>query len=176
MRTKGSATELEARRRRAAEYFQAGESLRTVADRFGVNLSSAKRWKRAWSKGGVDALSAKPHPGGVSKLTIEQRDALVDLVVAGPLAAGFKTDLWTCERIATLIRRQFGVAYHRGHLARMLHELGFSPQKPRTIAREQDAEVVDRWRREDWPRIKKMLADAAQALSFSTKLASCCSR
>ena len=34
MRPTGSATELEARRRRAAECFQAGEPLRTVADRF----------------------------------------------------------------------------------------------------------------------------------------------
>jgi len=110
MRPKGSATELEARRRRAAECFQRGESLRTVADRFGVNQSSVKRWKRAWREGGVEALSAKPHPGGVSKLTIDQRDELVDLVVAGPLAAGFKSDLWTCERIATVVRRQFGVA------------------------------------------------------------------
>jgi transposase len=147
-----------------------------VADRFGVDLSSAKRWKRAWREGGVEALLAKPHPGGVSKLTERQRDELVDLVVAGPRAAGFPTDLWTCERIATLIRRRFGVAYHRGHLARMLHELGFSPQKPRPIAREQDSEAVDRWRREDWQRIKKTLAGAAQASSFSTKPASCCSR
>jgi len=176
MRPKGSATELEARRRRAAECFQAGESLRTVADRFGVNLSSVKRWKRAWLGGGVEALSAKPHPGGASKLTERQRDELVDLVVAGPLAAGFQTDLWTCERVASLIRRRFGVSYHRGHLARILHELGFSPQKPRVIAREQDSEAVDRWRGEDWPRIKKMLAGAAQALSFSTKPASSCSR
>jgi transposase len=176
MRTKGSATELEARRRRAAECFQAGEPLRTVADRFGVNLSSVKRWKRTWREGGVDGLAAKPHPGGTSKLTEQQRDELVELVVAGPLAAGFKTDLWTCERIATIILQRFGVAYHRGHLARMLHELGFSPQKPRTIAREQDPEAVERWRREDWPRIKKRLAGAAQALSFSMKPASCCSR
>jgi transposase len=176
MRPIGSATELEARRRRAAECFQTGESLRTVADRFGVNPSSVKRWKRAWREGGVEALSAKPHPGGVSKLTIAQRDELVDLVVAGPLEAGFKTDLWTCERIAAVLRRRFGVAYHRGHLARMLNELGFSPQKPRPIAREQDPAAVEQWRREDWPRIKKRPADAAQRSFLSMRPASSCSR
>jgi hypothetical protein len=42
MRPKGSATELEARRRRAAECFQAGESLRTVADRFGTTFQQTK--------------------------------------------------------------------------------------------------------------------------------------
>ena len=176
MRPQGSATELEARRRRAAECFQAGESLRTVADRFGVNLSSVKRWKRAWRDRGVAGLSAKPHPGGISKLTVAERDELVDLVLAGPLAAGFKTDLWTCERVAEAIWKRFGVEYHPGHVARLLHELGFSPQKPRQIAREQDPDAVERWRREDWLRIKKKPADGAQPSSFSMKRASACSR
>jgi transposase len=176
MRPIGSATELEARRRRAAACFQAGESVRTVADRFGVHPSTAKRWRRAWREGGEDALAAKPHPGPERKLSDEERDELVDLIVAGPLEAGFPTELWTCERIALVIEQRFGVEHHPGHVARMLHEMGFSPQKPRTVAREQDPEAVERWRREDWPRIKKKPEDAPQALSSSTKPASCSSR
>jgi transposase len=140
-----------------------------VADRFGVHVSSAKRWKRAWREGGSDGVAAKPHPGGVSKLSERQRDELVELMIAGPVAAGFKTELWTCERVAQAIRRRFGVEYHPGHVARMLHELGFSPQKPRTIAREQDPNVVERWRKVEWARLKKRRADAGQPSSFSTK-------
>ena len=176
MRPTGSAAELEARRRRAAACFQAGESVRTVADRIGVHPNTAKRWRRAWREGGEDALAAKPHPGGKRKLTFEQLDEVVELVMAGPLAAGFPTDLWTCDRVARLIRERFGVEYNVGHVGRILHELGFSPQKPRTIAREQDPEALQRWRREDWPRIKKKLAGVAPALSFSMKPALCCSR
>ena len=147
-----------------------------VARHFGVDRSSVKRWRRAWREGGEDALSAKPHPGGASKLAEHQRDELVDLVVAGPSAAGFPTDLWTCQRIVQLIGQRFGVEYHPGHVARMLHELGFSPQKPRQIAREQDPEAVEHWRKIAWTRIKKKPGVAVQPLSFSMKPASASSR
>lgn len=176
MRIKGSAAELEARRRRAAEYFQARKSLRTVVRLLGVSLSSVKRWKRAWKAGGVEALAAKPHPGGVSKLSEEQKQELVEILVAGPVVAGYRTDLWTCKRIAEVIRKKFRVKYDPGHLSRILHELGFSPQKPKHVAREQDAEAVEQWRKKDWPRIKKKRAGAAQALFLSTKQASACNR
>ena len=175
MRPTGSATELEARRRRAAECFQAGESLRTVAGRFGVNLSSVKRWKRAWREGGIDGLAAKPHPGPAPKLSAKQKEKLVALLTAGPLAAGYRTDLWTCGRVAELVRKKFRVSYHPDHLGRILHDLGFTPQKPLRVAREQDAAAVERWRKKDWPRIKKRLAATAQASFLSTNRAFACS-
>lgn len=176
MRPQGSAAELEARRRRAAACFQAGESVRTVAERFGVDRSSAKRWRRAWREGGEDALAAKPHRGGKRKLSDKQIDELVDLIVAGPRDAGFPTDLWTCARVIELIGQRFGVAYDSGHLARMLRQLGFTPQKPRTVAREQDPEAIEHWRKVEWVRIKKKPAGVVPASSSSTKRASCSSR
>lgn len=147
-----------------------------MADRFGANPSSVKRWRRAWREGGEDGLAAKPHPGGKCKLSVEQIDELVELVVAGPREAGFPTDLWTCARVVELIRDRFGVEYDRRHLAKLLRRLGFTPQKPRTAAREQDPEAVEQWRKVEWPRIKKKPANAAPASSFSTKRASCSSR
>ncbi|MCA9235694.1 MAG: IS630 family transposase [Planctomycetales bacterium] len=155
MRTPGSAAELEARRRRAAEYFQARKSLPEIAAVLGVHLSSVKRWKRAWREGGVEALGAKAHPGGVSKLSDEQKQSLVQMLIDGPLAAGYKTDLWTCARVAEVVRKKFRVQYDPGRVSRILHDLGFTSQKPRQVAREQDADAVERWRRVDWPRIKK---------------------
>ena len=102
MRPPGSAAELEARRRRAAEYFQVRKPLQEIARLFGVDLSSVKRWKRAWQAGGVDALAAKPHPPRATKLSEKHKRQLVEMLLAGPLAAGFRTDLWTCGRVASL--------------------------------------------------------------------------
>jgi len=176
MRTKGSAAELEARRRRAAEFFQERKSLREIARLLGVSLTSVKRWKRAWKTGDVDALAAKPHPGGPAKLSAEQKQELVEILLDGPVAAGYRTELWTCARVAQVVRKQFRVRYHPGHVSRILHDLGFGPQKPRQVAREQDTESVDRWRTHDWPRIKKKRGGAAPALFLSMKLASACNR
>jgi transposase len=171
MRPTGSAAELEARRLRAAEYFQERRPLQEIADRFGVTLNSVKRWKRAWEAKGVEGLAAKPHPGPAPKLSEQQRQELVKILLAGPVAVGFRTDLWTCKRVAQLVRKRFKVSYHPDHVRRILHDLGFSPQKPRRVAREQDAAAVERWRKQGWPRIKKKRGGVAPALFLSTKQA-----
>jgi transposase len=176
MRTLGSAAELEARRFRAAEFFQERKPLRRIAALLGVSFSSVKRWKRAWKTGGVGALAAKPPAGGVAKLSDMQKQELVDILLAGPMAAGYRTDLWTCSRVTEVVRKRFRVQYHPGHMSRILHDLGFSPQKPRQVAREQDAASVAGWRRKDWPRIKKKRSGVAQASCLSTRRAFACSR
>jgi transposase len=163
MRTEGSAAEREALRRRAAEFFQERKPLAEIARLVGASLSSVKRWKRAWSEGGVAALAAKPHRGPVPKLSSQQKQELVAILRRGPLAAGYRTDLWTCDRVAEVVRKTFRVSYHPDHLGRILHDLGFSPQKPQQVAREQDAAAVEWWRKHGWPRIKKKPVDAAPA-------------
>ena len=155
MRPPGSAAELEARRRRAAEHFQERKPLREIAALFGVSLTSVKRWKRTWKAEGVEGLAAVPHPGPEPKLSEKQRGSLIEVLLQGPLAAGYRTDLWTCSRVSAVVHKQFGVSYHPAHMGRVLHDLGFSPQKPRRVAREQDPDAVERWRTEDGSRIKK---------------------
>ena len=169
MRTKCSAAELEARRRRAAKLFQERKPLAEIGRLVGASLSSVKRWKRAWKQGGVAALRSKPHPGPKPKLSSDQKQELVGILRRGPIAAGYRTDLWTCGRVAEVVRKKFRVSYHPDHLGRILHDLGFSPQKPQQIAREQDAEAVARWRKADWPRIKKKPVGVAPALSSLMK-------
>jgi transposase len=176
MRTKGSAAELEARRRRAAEYFQERKPLAEVARLVGGSLSSVKRWRRAWQEGGVAALAAKPHPGPAPKLSENQRYELVTILKDGPLRSGYRTDLWTTGRVAEVVRKKFRVKYHPDHVGRILHDLGFTPQKPQQVAREQDAAAVERWRKQDWPRIKKRPAGVVPASCLSMKLVSDCSR
>lgn len=122
------------------------------------------------------ALAAKPHPGPTPKLSPEQKQELLAILDAGPTASGFKTDLWTCARVAKVVRQKFRVSYHPDHVGRILHDLGYSPQKPRRVAREQDAEAVERWRKQDWPRIKKKPVGVVPALLLSMKPASACNR
>lgn len=164
------------RRSIAVELLQDGNTLTEVAGLLSVSVSSIKRWKKAFQQGGLAALAPKRHPGPKPKLSLTQKRRLRDLLLRGPLAAGFHTDLWTCRRVAEVVQREFGIAYHPDHLGRILHDLGFSPQKPQRRARERDEAAIERWRRRDWPRIKK--GDAAGKLPscFSMKLASCFNR
>ena len=164
------------RRRVAVEFLGKGMSTADVALVLGVSVSSIKRWKRAFRLGGAAALEPQPRPGPRAKLTSSERERLRRLLVAGPRAAGFSTELWTCARVAELVRREFGVDYHPDHLGRILHDLGFSPQKPQRRAAERNEAVIERWRSHDWPRIKKRPGDDALRSSFSMNPAFDCSR
>ena len=110
------------------------------------------------------------------RLSDEQKSQLVEILLRGPLAAGYFTDLWTCARVAQVIQQKFGVTYHADHVGRLLHGLGFTPQKPRRKARERDEAAIERWRRVDWPRIKKGEPGGKLASCSSTKPAFCCNR
>ncbi len=75
----------------------------------------------------------------------------------GAKAAGFPTDLWTCPRVAELIRLQFGVRYHVDYIGPLLHSLGWSPKKPERRAIEQNEKAIQGWVKQQWPRINKKL-------------------
>ena len=165
MRPKGSAQELAARRLIAAKLLQEGKGIREVARLVGASPSSVHGWKQAMAKDGPEALRAKPHPGRPAKLTSEQRVELEQLLLEGPLEAGFPTDLWTLGRVAQVIEQQFGVKHHPGHVWKILRDMDWSPQKPERRARERDEEAIERWRKEDWPRIQKKPARKAGASS-----------
>ena len=155
MRPKGSAEALEVRRRIAAKLLEEGKGIREVARLVGASPSAVHGWKHAMAEGGQEALKAKPHPGRTAKLSAEQKEELEQLLLDGPLAAGFPTDLWTLGRVAEVIESRFGVKYHPGHVWKILRGMGWSSQKPERRARERDEEAIARWREEDWPRIEK---------------------
>lgn len=155
MRPIGSAAQLEARRLRAAKLLRERKTLTEVAKIVRSSVSSVKRWKDALDKNGEEALQAKPHPGRQPRLSARQKERLLKALARGASKAGFATDLWTCPRVAEMIRRLFGVSYHVDYVGTLLHKLGWSPQKPEQRARERDEEAIARWRREDWPRLKK---------------------
>jgi hypothetical protein len=66
-------------------------------------------------------------------------------------------------RVADVILRHFGVRYHPSQVWRILLALDWSPQKPQRLARERDEVAIARWRRVDWPRIKKTPRKPAEA-------------
>lgn len=172
MRPIGSGEELERRRVRALELLKAGLLPVEVARRVGVDRRSVRRWKAAVRAGGTQAVQARPTPGRPTKLSAKDRRRLAAVLVKGAQAAGFSTDLWTCPRVTEVIKRRFGVHYHVAHVGRLLHALGFSPQKPARRAVERDEDAIRRWIQVEWPRVKKTLPAAGRRSSSATKRAS----
>lgn len=155
MRPAGSPEQLEQRRARAMALLQEGLAPVEVAHRLGVDRRSVRRWKAAHRAHGVSGIAAKPAPGRPCALGEKERRRLEALLLKGAEAAGFPTDLWTCPRVARLIRERFDVDYHVDHVGRLLHALGFSPQKPERRAIERDEAAIQQWVKARWPRVKK---------------------
>ena len=143
---------MEQRRRQAVQAVHAGDSVKDVARIMGVGPRSIYRWLELERL--PDGLTAKPHPGPATRLSLEQQRELDRLLRQGAQAHGWPNQLWTTQRIAELIHRHFGVSLHHDHVGRFLRQrLKWSPQKPRRRARERDEDGIERWKRDTFPDI-----------------------
>ena len=128
----------------------------------GVDRRSVRRWKAAHRKNGAQGINAKPAPGRPPKLRRAEHRRLEKLLLKGARGAGFATELWTCARVAELIRLRFGVKYHLCHVWRILVSMGWSCQKPVRRARERDEAGIQHWIKVVWPALKKRPAGSAR--------------
>ena len=173
MRPHGTPKALEQRRRRAIALLEQGLSLNEVARRIGCHASSVMRWRNVVDEAGTKGLEPKPVPGRPPKLQAKQKTKLIQALLKGAMAHGYRTDLWTTQRIADLIQKQFGVKYHKDHVGRLMHELGWSHQKPQRRASERREKDIEQWTREEWSRVKKTPHGWAPTSRFSMNQASC---
>jgi transposase len=107
-RPKGSGDLLEDRRRRALALVDSGCSLNEAARRIGCGASSVMRWYHARRRGGEQALRVRFSPGRPPKLRPKQLQRLIKLLLKGPMARGYHTNLWTTTRIACSSTRSSG--------------------------------------------------------------------
>jgi transposase len=156
MRPSGTAQQLEKRRRRAMAFLRTGKPYREVARLVQASVSSVVRWYQAYRRDRQHGLRARPTPGRPPRLTPRQRERLRRLLLRGAQAAGHTTELWTLQRIGTLIETEFGVRYSPVGVWKLLrHGLGWSWQKPERRARQRDEAAIDHWKTTTWPHRKK---------------------
>lgn len=147
--------QMEQRRLAAAGDLRRGMKQADVARKYGVSEASVSRWAEALREGGPDALRMRKARGAEPKLDGIQRERLVEILKAGPRAAGWSTDLWTGRRVAEVVRREFGMRYNRRYVPVLLRSLGFTWRKPRRRAREKDEDAKGTWLRTTWRRLRK---------------------
>ena len=145
------------RRGVAVRSYIGGDRVATVHRAMNVVRGTVNQWLRWYETMGVEGLRTWKQPGAPARLTDAQRAELAALVEAGPLAAGFTTGMWTGPMVGDLIATRFGVRYHNQHIPRLLHQLGFSVQRPRKRLARADLEAQATWLRERLPSVKKGL-------------------
>jgi transposase len=161
---------LQARRLRAAELFAAGVTQAEVARQLGVSAQAVSVWHRRWRAGGVEALHSRGPSGPAPRLSDQQLAEVEQALLKGATANGFTGELWTLDRIGLVIERLTGVRHHPAWVWALLHHrLGWTVQRPKRRAAERDQAAIDRWVKEDWPRIKQTPNGAEPAWSSSTR-------
>jgi transposase len=158
---------LEKRRLKGGKLLARGVSKSEVARRLGVTRQTVASWERRMAKDGRDGLK-RGELGRPRQLDAEQERELGKVLMAGALAAGYPTELWTLPRIGKLIVKRFGVQYSVGHLWHLLRRLGFSCQKPEKRATQRNEAAIAHWKRHTWPALKKKPGERGAPSSSST--------
>lgn len=143
------------RRRRAWELSQQGWSQKQIADALGVTEGAVSQWMKTGREQGEEGLCGKIAVGPAARLTQEQLEQLPGLLEQGAEAHGFAGAVWTTERVAVLINKQFGVSYHPAHVSRLLKAIKYSVQQPIERATQRDEQAIQTWKEERWPALKK---------------------
>ena len=145
----------EGRRFRALELKEQGWKQTHIAEALGVSEGAVSQWMKRAREEGVEGLRHNPPPGAAPRLSEEQRAKVPEFLERGAPAYGFRGEVWTCARVAEVIRREFGVLYHPAHVSRLVRKLGLSLQKPVRRANQRDEEAIERWKDERWPSLKR---------------------
>ena len=149
------------RRAKAVRDYIRGKSVLTLVGEFEVARAAVNQWIRWFDASGTEALLPRKAPGAAPRLSELQRAELITLIEAGPQASGYMGGVWTGPRIGDLIRKKFGVRYHNHHVPRLLHQLGFSVQRPRKRLARADREAQEIWLKKRLPALKKRPLAAA---------------
>jgi transposase len=144
-----------------------GWKQRDIADAFDVSEAAVSHWLAAARLRGEAALMARPRPGRPGKLTPDQLRMIPDFLGHGAEAYGFRGKVWTTARIAKVIAEEFGVAFHKAHVSRLLHGLHWTPQSPVLRALQRDEHEIERWRKVVWPQLKAKARREHQTLVFT---------
>jgi transposase len=153
---------------------QQGWTQQHIAHALAVTQGAVSQWLKRATLQGPQSVRDHPAPGAQPLLDREQQGQLVALLLEGAAAFGFRGAVWTCRRVAQLIKEQFGVSYHPAHVSRLLARLGWTPQKPIIRATQRDEAAIAAWYSERWPALKKSACEKDESSSGLTKRVSTC--
>jgi len=161
----------ERRRFHALKLKRNGWKQKDIATALNVSAGAVSQWFKVATEEGKKSLCARLHTGRIPELTFTQKQLIPDFLSHGAEAYRFRGEVWTCSRVRKVIEWEFGVSYHKSHVARLLKDLRWTPQMPMERATQRDEPAITRWRSEIWVEMKKKPVWSAESLFLWTNRA-----
>ena len=148
-----------------------GQTAPEIAEHLKVHRSKVSIWLHNWQEHGMEGMLEGHRSGRPPAISEREQRKLSDILDSGPVAYGFTSGVWTSPMVARIIEEEFSISYHPAHVSRILHELGFSVQRPRKTLAQADKGAQGRWARYKYPNIKKKPRARGRPSSTRTKRA-----
>ncbi len=145
-------------RKRAIALIKSGEKQKGVALIFGVRTNTVSDWVKQYKLLGNKGLHDKLR--GVrsedKKLLSKEQERQVQNMIVDKMPDQLKLPygLWTRKAVKELIERELKVVLAINTMGDYLRSWGFTPQKPKKRAYEQQPKAVKKWLDEKYPAIK----------------------
>jgi transposase len=150
-------------RKRGISLKKSGNTQKFIAEVFGVREGTVSDWVKAYKSEGLKGLKDKKR--GVSSedrklISISQEKQIQNMITdVMPDQLKLPYALWTRKAVKELVEREFGIVVAINTMGDYLRKWGFTPQKPKKRAYEQNPKAVQKWMNEEYPAIVKKAKD-----------------
>jgi len=146
-------------RKRAVKLIQSGQKQVFIAELFGVRAATVTEWMKSYKEFGYTGL--KDTKRGVKsdskKLINKEQEKQIQKMIVDTMPDQLKLPfaLWTRKAVKELVLREFGIKLAINTMGDYLRSWGYSPQKPKKRAYEQNSKSVQKWLTQEYPAIVK---------------------
>jgi transposase len=146
-------------RKLAIRLHKSGKNYSYIAKIIGTYPDLISSWVKTYKQGGMKALIEKKR--GVKsedkKLLSNAQELEIQKMITDTMPDQLKLayGLWTRKAVKELIEREYGVVLAINTMGDYLRKWGFSPQKPKKRAYEQNSKAVQKWIEQEYPAIEK---------------------
>ncbi len=124
-----------------------------------MRANTISSWIKSYRLGGFKALKEKNR--GVKsedkKLLSDSQELEIQKMITDTMPDQLKLSygLWTRKAVKELVEREFDIVLAINTMGDYLRKWGYSPQKPKKRAYEQNSKLVQKWIDEEYPAIEK---------------------
>lgn len=156
---KANKSEKEAMRTLAISMYNKSITQKDISLFLGVRTNTISDWVKLYKQHGKKGLKEvkRGRKKGYGKLLSDAQELEVQKMIIDKMPDQLKLPyaLWTRKAIRDLIKRIYKIDIAIRTMGDYLRSWGFTPQKPKKKAYEQNSKAVNKWLKEEYPKIKQ---------------------